>query len=166
MTISLTTPQIVRRSEQPYVAVGASLTMAEMGTAVPALFNEIISWVGPPRMVGPPFVKFDVIDMERETALSVGVPVAAGTAADGRVVAGILPEGRYLTATHTGPYDRLVEATAQFLAWAAEHWLEFDVRDTPRGQQWVARLEEYLTDPAAQPDPEQWETVLAFRLRD
>jgi len=34
------------------------------------------------------------------------------------------------------------------------------------GHAWPARLEHYPTDPVAEPDPSQWETVLEFRLSD
>ena len=73
---------------------------------------------------------------------------------------------RYLCATHRGPYDALEEATGQFLTWAAEHGQVFDVRPGDDGDVWGCRLEHYLTDPAAEPDPQRWETVLEFRLRD
>jgi hypothetical protein len=46
------------------------------------------------------------------------------------------------------------------LQWAAERDLEWDAD----GNRWGCRLEEYLSDPAE--DMEQWQTRLAFRLRD
>jgi hypothetical protein len=33
-------------------------------------------------------------------------------------------------------------------------------------ERWAARLEEYLSDPADQPDMNQWVTNLAFKLAD
>ena len=69
-------------------------------------------------------------------------------------------------ATHTGPFDRLEEATGQFLSRASERGVVFDTRDSDQGEVWGARLEHYLTDVGAEPDPRRWETVLEFRLRD
>jgi hypothetical protein len=37
---------------------------------------------------------------------------------------------------------------------------------TDAGEVWGRRLERYLTDPAKEPDPSRWETVLEFRLQD
>jgi hypothetical protein len=58
----------------------------------------------------------------------------------------------------------LADATAALLDWAAEQGLTWDVRETEGGQRWGARLEIYETDPAQEPDMNQWVTELAFRL--
>jgi len=39
------------------------------------------------------------------------------------------------------------------------------VRDTPEGSAWGSRFEEYITDPAGEPDPSKWETDVAYLLR-
>ena len=69
-------------------------------------------------------------------------------------------------ATHAGPFDRLEDATGQFLSRASERGVVFDTRHSDQGEVWGARLEHYLTDAGAEPDPRRWETVLEFRLRD
>lgn len=171
MTVQLSTPEVVTLAGRPYVAIGATVTMASFGDVVPALIGEVAAWSADnARPAGPPFVRYLVIDMARELVVEAGVPVAqpvveqvGGT---GRVAAGLLPAGRYLRATHTGPFDRLVEATGQFLDWAAARGLEFDAWTTDAGHAWAARLEHYPTDPVAEPDPSRWETVLEFRLAD
>jgi hypothetical protein len=40
----------------------------------------------------------------------------------------------------------------------------WDVTETEGGQRWGARLEIYESDPALEPDMNQWVTELAFRL--
>jgi effector-binding domain-containing protein len=165
--VQLSTPTVVTRAERPYVAIGATVTMESIGEVVPRLLGEVLAWAEDhAEPVGAPFVRYLVIDMARALVLEVGVPVAEWVPASGSVEAGLLPAGRYLTATHTGPFDRLVEATGQFLDWAAVRRLEFDAWTTDEGHAWSARLEHYPTDPVAEPDPSRWETVLEFRLSD
>jgi hypothetical protein len=107
-----------------------------------------------------------VIDMERELDVEAGVPVAAPVDAEGDVLAGVLPAGRYATTTHVGHPDELVAVTGSFLAAAAARGLTFDATETERGTRWGCRLELLLTDPTEQPDLNKWETKLAFRLAD
>jgi effector-binding domain-containing protein len=167
VTVQLSTPEVVTRAGRPYVAIGATVTMESFGEVVPPLLGEVLAWAEDhAQPAGPPFVRYLVITMARAMVIEVGVPVVEPVLGAGRVEAGLLPAGRYLRATHTGPFDRLVEATGQFLDWAAEHRLEFDAWGTDEGHAWSARLEHYPTDPVAEPDPTRWETVLEFRLSD
>lgn len=167
MTVELSTPKIVQRDARSYLGIHAVVTMATIDETVQVLIGEVL---GRPEVVaaatGAPLVRYDVIDMERELAIQVGAPVAPGTPGDDRLVAGVLPAGRYLVTTHIGPYDDLEEATGAFRAWAAEHGYLFDVQPGDGGEVWGCRLEHYSTDPVKEPDPTRWTTVLEFRLRD
>jgi effector-binding domain-containing protein len=102
--------------------------------------------------------------MERDMEVEVGVPVETVPDSDGQVLAGVLPPGRYGALRYTGHPDGLFGATASLVEWAEEHHLTWDVRQTPDGDRWAARLEIYETDPAEEPDMSKWTTQLAFRL--
>ena len=115
---------------------------------------------------GPPFLKYNVIDMTRELEMEAGVPVASAVDGDDDVVSGVLPAGRYATVTHTGHPSELMEVTRALLDWAAEQGLAWDMSPSEDGDRWGARLEFYLTDPAKEPDMSKWRTQLAFRLAD
>jgi effector-binding domain-containing protein len=164
----LTEPEVITRDAQPYVAIRAIVTMQTIGTVLPELHPQVFAWLGergiPP--VGPPFWKYNVIDMERALEVEVGAPVAAAVDGDDRVLAGVLPAGRYASLRYTGNPDGLVGATASLLDWAAQQHLAWDVSQTEDGDQWAGRLEIYETDPAVEPDMAKWTTQLAFRLAD
>jgi effector-binding domain-containing protein len=87
-------------------------------------------------------------------------------AGDGRVIAGVLPAGRYVIMRHVGHPDELMAATGSLLDWAAEQGLTWDVSPSPAGDRWGARLEIYHSDPDVEPDMTKWETELVFRLAD
>jgi effector-binding domain-containing protein len=158
-------PTIVERPAQPYVAIRQEVTMATIPEIADRL-PEVFGWLGAhgAEQAGPPFLKYNVIDMAGALEMEAGIPVATPVPGEGEVVAGTLPAGRYATATHFGPYDQLAAATAALLDWATRHGLTWDTTDTDAGQQWAARLEFYLTDPREEPDPAKWQTDLAFRL--
>lgn len=162
----LTLPTIVERPAQPYIAIREQVTMP---------FGDVIDRVLPELMAGaeglghadpgPVFFKFNRVRMP-ELEVEFGVPTAALLPATGRLVSGTIPAGRYATLTYWGHYENLIEVTGLLLAWAANKGLRWDMRATPEGDEFAARLETYITDPAEEPDPRKWETVLAFKLAD
>src|SRR5262245_5908744 len=159
-------PSIVERDEQPYVGARATVTMktiAEIADRIP----EIFGWLGDQRIppTGAPFFKYNVIDMENELEMEVGVPVASLLSdVDEDLYGAVLPAGRYATVRHVGEPQELYDVTARLLAWADAQGLTWDVTDTDAGQRWGGRIEVYNTNPAEEPDMSRWETDLFFRL--
>jgi len=68
------------------------------------------------------------------------------------VVASSLPGGRVVEAVHVGPYDTLAETYREVEQWMVGQGLR------PGAVTW----ESYLTDPAAQPDPSTWRTLVMW----
>jgi effector-binding domain-containing protein len=158
-------PEIETRAEQPYVAIKAKVTMGEIAAFAPRL-GEVFGWLDRHGLApaGPPFFKYNVIDMARELEMEGGVPVATATDGDDQMVAGVLPAGQYATLTHVGHPSELMAATKALLDWAAEQGLTWDVTPSEDGDRWACRLENYLTDPSQEPDMSKWVTQLAFKL--
>jgi effector-binding domain-containing protein len=161
-----TSPEITERAEQPYVAIRADVTMEQLPGLADRL-SEVFAWLGEHGVApaGPPFLRYNVIDMARLLNVEAGVPVLTAIEADDRVIAGVLPGGRYGTAIHVGPYHGLIGAVGNLLQWADSQGLEWDKSSADDGEHWRCRLEIYLTDPGQQPDSTKWETQLAFRLK-
>ena len=164
----LTEPTIVERAAEPYVAIKVHVAMDKLGAVVPPLNGEVFRWLAAHGITpaGAPFWKYNVIDMQRGFEIEAGVTVAQAIQGDERVIAGVLPAGRYVTRLHLGHPSSLMSATAALLEWAAAHALVWDVSPSPGGQRWGARLEIYLTDPQVEPDMRKWQTELVFRLAD
>jgi effector-binding domain-containing protein len=161
-------PRVAERPPTPYVGVTRTVTMAtmaEIADQIPHVVERALALDLAPG--GAPFLRYDVIDMARELVVEAGFPLAAdvpaGTAL-GDLEAGVLPGGRYATVVHVGAPATLVDATGALLRWADDAGLTFDVHEDDRGDVWGCRLESYLTDPRDEPDPDRWETELAFRL--
>jgi effector-binding domain-containing protein len=159
-------PRIIQRTEQPYVAIRALVTMQKLGEVAPGLHPEVHSWLRSQDVqpTGQPFFKYNVVDMDRQLEVEVGVPVAAPLTGEDRVLAAVLPAGRYATLWHTGHPDGLLDATRMLRDWAEQEGLAFDVTSTADGEQWACRLEIYHDEPGQ--DMNEWETELAFKLAD
>jgi effector-binding domain-containing protein len=162
----ITSPKIVERGEQPYVAVKSVVSMKEIGEVAGKFLGEVFGWaagrgVAP---VGAPFFRYNVIDMERGLEIEFGIPTANPVTGDDRVIAGVLPAGRYASLVHRGPYDQLTSANGALLDWIKEQGLKVDATQSPQGDRFACRLEIYLTDPAAEKDPQKWETEVAMQL--
>ena len=160
-------PTVITRGEQPYVGIRRTVTMRsipEIADQVPVLAG----WLGQRGIApaGAPFLRYLVIDMDRELVVEAGFPVAAPVEGDGEVFPGVLPAGRYVSAVHVGHPSGLYDATTELNAWADAQGLRWDVEQTPAGDSFACRLECFLTDPRVQPDMDKWETELVFKLAD
>jgi effector-binding domain-containing protein len=158
------TPQIQQRAAQPYAGIRTSVTMDGLAGAIDRTFPELFGWLAERgiQVAAAPFIRYLVIDMQGELEVELGVPADVRSADGGHIRAGILPAGRYAVLRHVGPYDGLVASNAALLGWAHEHEVALDCWDTDRGTAWRSRVEHYLTNPAAEPDPSKWETEVAF----
>lgn len=160
----LTEPKLEQRDEQPYVAIRREVTLAELGTVLPPLVDEVLGWIARRGVAqsGPAFFRYLTMDMagDGRFVVDVGAPVAAATPGEGQIIAGAMPAGRYATVLYTGPYDNVASGHFALLEWGAAHGVAWQTSDDGRG--WGARVEYYITDPADLPDPQTWETEVAF----
>ncbi|GAA1616362.1 MULTISPECIES: GyrI-like domain-containing protein [Kribbella] len=155
-------PEIVELGERPYVALRGTVPMDGIAAFADRL-REVIDWLAA-REIAPndaPFFKYDVVDMEHGLTMEIGFPVDDVHAGEGEIVTGVLPAGRYATATYHGHPDGLRDATGDLLAWGEQQGVTWDVD----GDTWAARLEVYRSDPREVPDMNDWVTDLQFKLK-
>ena len=158
-------PRIEQRAALPYAGIRMQFAMDGFTAAVDEAFPGLFGWLAERGVqpAGPPFIRYHVIDMPSRLDVEFAMPV--GTAAvpgGGRIRAGVLPAGRYVTLRHTGPYDGLIASNAALQDWAKDRRITFDSWDTDHGEAWRSRVEHYLTDPSAEPDPAKWEVDVAY----
>lgn len=106
-------------------------------------------------LAGPPFALYHGMPKPEGVDVEAGFPVAAAIHDAGTVVASHLPGGPTATAVHVGPYERLTDTYAV----VCEQIVSAGLR--PSEHMW----EEYLSDPASEPDPETWRTVVHWPTR-
>lgn len=166
----ITDPTIIERAEQPYVGIKLTVPMRSIGMEAPPLIGELFGFLGRNGIEpeGAPFFKYDVIDMERDMQLTVGIPVEAPAEGDDRVRGGTLPAGRFATLTYVGDVrgTGLVDATIALLDWGKSNDVKWDRHAVDAGDAWACRLEVYESDPSEEPDASKWRTDLVFKLAD
>lgn len=164
----LTLPRIVERKAAPYVALKREVLPHTLGEVGPSAHDEVYTWLqshGIPA-AGPPFFKYNRIDMKRGFEMEFGVPTERLVMVEEDLMAGGLPAGRYASTVYQGPYGDLLDVNAVLVGWARERGLEWDMRATAAGDCFACRLEIYHTDEQLVPDPARWETEVAIRLAD
>jgi len=159
-------PQIAERAPQAYAGLPLTVTMSSFAGAIDAGFPELFGTLASQGIepAGPPFIRYHVVDMAGDMEVELAVPVAGPFDGTDRIRAAVLPGGRYVTLLHTGAYDGLVGANGALQDWAAEQGITLD--STPDERRWAGRVEHYLTDPSAEPDPSRFQTEVAYLTRD
>jgi effector-binding domain-containing protein len=140
---------------QAAAAIRAEVPMAELGSVFDRAFGSVAGAVAAQgvAVTGPPFGYYPRMPGDTVEVL-VGFPVSGPIEPDGQVEPFELPGGRAVTAVHVGPYERLEQTYAALTAWAEASGLPL------ADHMW----ESYLSDPAAEPDPETWRTSITWPL--
>ena len=117
-------PVIVHRGEQPYVGTHQNVTMAELATVADAI-PELLGWLGvrATSPTGPPFFKYNLIDMSARLSVEVGVPHLP-SAAGGR-------PGPYRSAARRPLRDRHPRGPTKHAGWGGTTGPEMGERPRP-----------------------------------
>lgn len=161
----LTPPRIVERAATHYAAVTREVHIP-FGEAIGPAMGEVAGYLDSAKVegFGPAVFKYDVIDMPR-LVIEFGFVTSGAVAGTASVKPGVLPAGRYVTATYTGHYDKLVEATGQVIDWARQKDVEWDSTPEGSGERFVSRFEIYPNGPDDEPDPDKWVTEIWIKAK-
>jgi AraC family transcriptional regulator len=154
-----TTVSIVTLAAQPTLTARFRVSPEQMGPklaeVLPAIFDYTME--NGLELAGHPFSRYHHHDeAAHQFDLEAGLPITEPAQGKDWITASELPAGRAATLWHVGPYEKLGEAH-----WALRRWVE-ENGHTPAGGPW----EVYVTDPGAEPDPNQWRTQLFQPVQD
>lgn len=160
-----TEPKIELRDAQRYVGIRTQTPGNKLPEVIPQLIDEIESWLKQRHVApaGAPLIRYHVINMETELDIEIGWPVAQELAGDDRVVAGVLPAGRYGSLIYTD-VRKGIEGNSVLIGWAEKQGIEWDAWDTEKGHAFRSRIEIFLDGPAEHPDPATWRTEVAIKI--
>lgn len=164
----LSEPKIVQRPEQSYAAIRAAVPMP-FGKYLPPMWDEVDHWLKDKGISssGPAIIRYLTTDMSQKLDIEVGFAIDKALPGDEHIIVDVLPAGQYATLLYTGPYEGrgIFEATVALVDWAAENNITWDTSEQNGGEWWNGRVEWYLTNPENEPDPQKYQTELAFLVK-
>ncbi|PKQ25241.1 MAG: hypothetical protein CVT64_11095 [Actinobacteria bacterium HGW-Actinobacteria-4] len=159
-------PALEERGEVRYVAQPRSVTMRELGDAIPQGFGAVMEWMVSQGIEpsGPPLIRYRVIDMDSELQVEIGWPVAEPVVAGPDLISDSLPAGTYGVVTYSNPEEGIA-GNGELIQWARDNGIEWASSAADAGEAFVSRVEFELTDPDEQPDRLQWQTEVAILVK-
>jgi effector-binding domain-containing protein len=149
----MTTFAVKTLEPQPAAVLRGEAPIEELPAVFDRGFHEVMQAIEAQgvTVTGPPFGFYP--RMPGETVeVAVGFPTTVPVNPHGEVRAFELPGGRAITGVHVGPYDTLERTYGELTVWAAAERLQL------APYMW----ESYLTDPSAEPDPNNWQTLIIW----
>ncbi len=158
-------PKIDTRPQITYMGIRTIAPFKGMSKAVDKIRKELNAWVIKNKVetIGPPFLRYHVIDMRGFMDITYAVPVRAVLLDDGDIKADVLPPGRYASLVYSGGG---ISANRALIEWVRANGLEFDRWDTEQGDNFAGRYETFLTDPKIEPRKSKWEIEVAIKLAE
>lgn len=156
-------PALVNLPALTYVAARLEVTMDSIGERVGETLDELERYMASRGIepAGPSLIRYRAVSVDAPFVIEVGWVTEEGIWIDAPYAADVLPQGRYVTATHVGPYSGLSASTGETLDWADAEGVRFDVasaRSSGDGpvtgdayEAWGCWYELYVTDSVASP---------------
>ena len=134
-----------------------------MSKEIGRIANELNAWGDENKIktVGPPFLRYHVIDMRGYMDLSFCVPIKKVLTNDGSVKADFIPAGKYASLIYSGGG---ISGNRALIEWVRGQGLDFDRWDTEQGDNFAGRYETYLTNPKVEPRKSRWKIEVAIKL--
>lgn len=156
-------PKIDKRPKIIYMGIRFIVPFKGMSKEIGRIANELNAWVDENKIktVGPPFLRYHVIDMRGHMDLSFCVPIKKVLTNDGSVKADFIPAGKYASLIYSGGG---ISGNRALIEWVRGQGLDFDRWDTEQGDNFAGRYETYLTNPKVEPRKSRWKIEVAIKL--
>jgi effector-binding domain-containing protein len=164
----MTLPERIRRKKQAYVAMRSRLGPRQLMTQAQILLGEVRTELSQLGIVdyGPAFFRYYGISSLGEMDIEFGYFTEKLLPANGRFRTAHMPAGRYVSATWTGPYDKLNDAHAMLRGWIGETGAPCDWRKSDSGVTFGCHLNIFHLSMLHEADPNKWITEIVYALRD
>jgi effector-binding domain-containing protein len=148
--------KIEYRNKQNYAAIWTNVMLKQIHVLLPPLIPEVAMWLEKKNIkpAGSPFFRY--LKMDNELEVEIGFPVELPISGDERISPGGFLAGKYAVVKYFGHYNKLYEAHTE---------LE-KLSDKNKIKKKGGHTEFYPTDPALEPDPNKWETIIISQLDD
>ena len=147
--------KVIETKPQTAMAIREVVPNAQIPQEIGRIFEDLMAFLGKNKIVvaGPPFSLYHNYDDEK-TDMEVGFPVSHTHKSEGRVKPCTLPGGKVVTATHIGPYDKVVDTYMEMQKWIGEKGYK------PKKIMWEC----YLNGPNTVKDPSEYITEIFWPI--
>ena len=164
--VNTATPaKIDYQPEVHYMGIRRVLPFSGMFKQIDGMRKELETWfkANGVEANGAPFLRYHCIDMNGPMDMEYGIPVKSPLSGTDTIKAGILPAGRYVSHIYTGGG---YQGNKVLVEWIKANNIPVDRWDSPEGDNFAVRYEQYLTDPKIETRKTKIEILLAFKLKD
>ncbi len=146
--------EIKQIDAQKALIIKADVPTSEVGPKMGELYGKLFGYLSQNRIepVGPPFAYYISYDPQGNTVFEAGVPVMQELTVEGEMVYKVYPETKAVSVLYTGPYEMMEPVYTKLMNYMKENNLK------DKG----VSCEVYLTDPAEEPDPKNYKTIVYF----
>lgn len=139
------------------LVAAAKTTMDTLGDVLADLFPKLCAdaVARGVSVVGKPFTRYGASQAGGTMEIEACLPIAAPVANTEGIECILLEACRAATVSHFGPYDGLGDAHFALGEYVRQNQFE------TAGLCW----EEYVTDPGAEPDPSNWQTLVCWPVK-
>lgn len=160
-----TKPKIEYQPEKIYMGIRIQTPFSGMFSEIDKIRKELTSWckANGIEAAEPPLLRYHCIDMKGEMDMEYCIPVQKALEGEGRIKAGVLPAGQYVSIIYTGGG---LQGNKTLVEWIKVNNIPVDRWDNDKGDNFAGRYEQYLTDPKVEPRKTKWQILLAFKLKN
>lgn len=166
-----TEPKIEECPAVAYLGKRGTVSIGGLSSAIPSYLDEGMKWLSE-KGVAPtdaPIIRFHTCP-ENPTPdalmdVSIGWPIPSPMAANGGFVCDSLPPGKYASLVYTGA-ENGIPGNAALIAWARNNDLRWDCWEVKGGEGFAGRVEYLLDGPEDDPDPANWKTRVAIKVKE
>jgi effector-binding domain-containing protein len=147
--------ELVNRDVTPSVVIRTRSSVEELPQIIGPAYQRIATFLGTKNLApaGPPYVGYHNEDMQ-DLDLEIGFPLTEELTGEGEFEASSIPEGKYATTLHLGPYTKFEVAYNRLTQWIDKQAL----------QSTGSCYEIYLNDPADTPE-DALQTLILFPIK-
>jgi hypothetical protein len=166
--IAVSVPRVIERPAIDYVALAVSGPMRRLSEFAPPKIAELSEMMKRNGIPGgmPAFFRYRNFGADGSVELEVGTTVTKPAPGVDGLESGLLPAGRYATATLFGPYDRLYDSFLMLQGWMDGRGLRSAGTYDDGGSLPECQMEIYRVGPLQTDNPMRFETDLMLKLQD